>query len=576
MSDQILNPGEVLDGFRVEALIGAGATAVVYRAEQLSLGRPVALKVLSRELSGDGAFRERFRREGKHLARLEHPNIVPVHGAGERDGLLYLAMRMVEGTNLASLILAEKVDAEQTVAILGPIAAALDAAHAEGLVHRDVKPQNILITARGHPYLADFGVAKGSNTHSLTATGRFVGTVNYASPEQIAGAPLTAASDVYALTAVLYHCLTGEVPYVRESDEAIMQAHLHDPPPALPRGEGQDGGLSAAIACGMAKSPDVRYVHARDLLTAASRAVGRMSEARRRAIPAFPVRARRTARRAAASAGPTAAGLTAADRRRPEEPAVPLATAATRSRRRLIVGALGILLPVLVVAGYLALSVNSPNASTRRRATLDVSAAVSGLIPSRRRLSDLHTHDMRSLASVELGLAGADTQSASLLGAASPRKGDSATPHLIASLRAEAARMSALARDIRRHDASGYSRLLAGVPALEWDLMATLGSYRTLGSTLPALPAIAVHSLAPPPHRHPSRPHRRQGHAPASASTLASASAPSPAPATETPTVSSPAPSTSSPAPTGEQAAPAPSHAGRQEYGPTVIAPPQE
>src|SRR6185312_6453669 len=155
-------------------------------------------------LTSDLVFRERFRREGTHAAALEHPNIIPVYDSGEQDGQLYLAMRLVEGTNLAELIQTRGLTADQTIEVLRPIASALDTAHAAGLVHRDVKPQNVLITSHGHPYLADFGVAKGSNTYGLTATGGFIGSVNYASPEQIKGFTLTDASDVYALTAVLF------------------------------------------------------------------------------------------------------------------------------------------------------------------------------------------------------------------------------------------------------------------------------------------------------------------------------------------------------------------------------------
>jgi serine/threonine protein kinase len=283
----LLRPGETIGGYRVVDVIGIGGMAIVYRAEQISLGRPVALKVLSSRLTSDESFRERFRREGTHAAALEHTNIVPVYDSGEEDGHLYLAMRLVEGTNLAELIQTRGLTADQTVDLLQPIASALDTAHAAGLIHRDVKPQNILITAHGHPYLADFGVAKGSNTHGLTATGGFVGSVNYASPEQIKGLTLTPASDVYALTAVLYQCLTGRVPYPRETDAGVMHAHLHAPPPTLPRVTRADSDFHTVLARGMAKDPGSRYGHAGDLMTAAALAVGRMPNSRRTSIPAF-------------------------------------------------------------------------------------------------------------------------------------------------------------------------------------------------------------------------------------------------------------------------------------------------
>jgi serine/threonine protein kinase len=287
----LLRPGDTIGGFRVDDVIGIGGMAIVYRAEQVSLGRPVALKVLSTKLTSDTTFRERFRREGTHAAALEHPNIVPVYDSGEQDGHLYLAMRLVEGTNLAELIHTRGLTADQTIEILRPIASALDTAHAAGLIHRDVKPQNILITAQGHPYLADFGVAKGSNTAGLTATGGFVGSINYASPEQIKGLTLTPASDVYALTAVLYQCLTGDVPFPRETDAGIMHAHLNEPPPTLPTVAGANSDFHTVLARGMAKDAGARYSHAGDLINAAALSVGRLPSKTRTSVPAFPRRA---------------------------------------------------------------------------------------------------------------------------------------------------------------------------------------------------------------------------------------------------------------------------------------------
>jgi serine/threonine protein kinase len=284
----LLRAGDVVGGFRIDDVIGIGGMAIVYRAEQVSLGRPVALKVLSSKLTSDPIFRERFRREGTHAATLEHPNIVPVYDSGEQDGLLYLAMRLVEGTNLAELVQTRGVTADQTIETLRPIASALDTAHAAGLIHRDIKPQNILITPQGHPYLADFGVAKGSNTYGLTATGGFVGSVNYASPEQIKGLTLSPASDVYALTAVLYQCLTGHVPYPRETDAGIMHAHLHEPPPTLPPIAGANSDFHTVLARGMAKDAGARYGHAGDLINAAGLSVSRLPSHMRKRVPAFP------------------------------------------------------------------------------------------------------------------------------------------------------------------------------------------------------------------------------------------------------------------------------------------------
>ncbi len=328
----VLRSGEIIGGFRVEDVIGVGGMAIVYRAEQISLGRAVALKVLSSRLTRDQTFRERFRREGTHAASLEHPNIVPVYDSGEEQGLLYLAMRLVEGTNLAELIQTRGLTADQTIELLRPIASALDTAHAAGLIHRDVKPQNVLITSSGHPYLADFGVAKGSNTYGLTATGGFVGSVNYAAPEQINGMTLTPSSDVYALTAVLYQCLTGEVPYPRETDAGVMQAHLTSPPPTLPAVNGVDSDFHTVFARGMAKDPGSRYGHAGDLLNAAALCVGRLPSSMRAAVPAFPPPEARAPKRAEATEVVDAripvapvpdASPTTADRRRPAVEAPP-------------------------------------------------------------------------------------------------------------------------------------------------------------------------------------------------------------------------------------------------------------
>src|SRR6185312_12272963 len=192
-------------------------------------------------------------------------------------------------TNLAELIQTRGLTADQTIEVLRPIASARETAHAAGLVHRDVKRQNVLITSHGHPDLADFGVAKGSNTYGRTATGGSIGSVNYASPEQIKGLTLTAASDVYALTAVLFQCLTGRVPYERESDAAVMHAHLTEPPPTLAAVAGADSDFHTVFARGMAKDPGARYGHAGDLINAAGLSVGRLPSVVRKAVPAFRV-----------------------------------------------------------------------------------------------------------------------------------------------------------------------------------------------------------------------------------------------------------------------------------------------
>jgi serine/threonine protein kinase len=288
MSISILTTGESLGGFRIIDVIGLGGMAIVYRAEQVSLGRRVALKVLAPQLTGDEAFRERFRREGRSVAALDHPHILDVFDSGEADGQLFLAMRLVEGETLGDRMSAVGLSAAQTSNVLTAIASALDCAHDAGVVHRDVKPQNILLGVGGHPYLADFGVAKAAEGGlGLTATGGFVGSVNYAAPEQIRGERVTAASDIYSLTAVLFQCLTGRVPYPRDTDVSVMHAHLNEPPPTLRDHTPAAPALDRVLARGMAKEPEQRYPTAGALLTDALAALGDLSAAQRTVTPAF-------------------------------------------------------------------------------------------------------------------------------------------------------------------------------------------------------------------------------------------------------------------------------------------------
>src|SRR4051794_12591244 len=238
---------------------------VVYRATQLSLNRLVALKVLPSELSEDRGFRERFRREGQLQAAIDHPHIVTVYEAGDSDHGLFIAMRVVQGPTLKDLVGGGRLDPARAVTLLSQVADALDAAHEKGLIHRDVKPQNILIDARDQAYLADFGLTRGADaTEGPTETGQFVGTLDYVSPEQARGEGATAASDIYALTGVLYESLTGEVPYPRSSEPAVMFAHLSDPPPKpTERRPDLPAAIDDVIARGMAKKAAERPPNAR-------------------------------------------------------------------------------------------------------------------------------------------------------------------------------------------------------------------------------------------------------------------------------------------------------------------------
>ncbi|MEU3495754.1 serine/threonine-protein kinase [Kitasatospora cineracea] len=260
--------GRTLAGYRLEHVLGRGGMAVVYRAEDLRLGRTVAVKLLAPELARNETFRQRFVRESHVAASLDHPNIVPVYDAGEVEGVLYLAMRYVRGRDLRALLDREgPLTSAQTVRIAVQVASALDAAHAHDLVHRDVKPGNVLIaegTDPDHPehaYLTDFGLTKKSlSLTGLTSVGQFVGTLDYVAPEQISGKPVDGRCDVYSLGCVVFEMLTGGPPYRRDDDLALLWAHLNDPPPDV-REQRADlpAGVGAALRRAMAKRPGERY-----------------------------------------------------------------------------------------------------------------------------------------------------------------------------------------------------------------------------------------------------------------------------------------------------------------------------
>jgi serine/threonine-protein kinase len=268
--------GRVLAGQRIEAVAGRGGMGVVYRARDIELDRVVAVKVIAPGLADDPGFRRRFIGESRTAASLDHPNVIPIYRAGEEDGVLFQVMRFVDGSDLRRLLAdTGPLDAERAVRILTQVASALDGAHAGGLVHRDVKPANILLGAKDHVYLTDFGLSKRTAGSDDTRTAQLVGTVNYVAPEQIRGQPLDLRADIYALGAVLFQMLTGRVPFPAESDEAKMWAHLSEKPPSatavrpeLPRG------LDDVIRRAMAKEPRDRFPTAGELATAASGALG--------------------------------------------------------------------------------------------------------------------------------------------------------------------------------------------------------------------------------------------------------------------------------------------------------------
>jgi serine/threonine protein kinase len=266
--------GERLGNYRLESVLGRGGMGVVYRAEQTSLGRTVAVKVIAPALSQDPMLRSRFKREAQLAASLDHPNVLPIYEADEANGLLYIAMRYVDGVDLGEMIRERhRLSAHEAAATVMQIAGALDAAHSRGLVHRDVKPANVLLAGEitDVAYLTDFGLTKHVGAVSgPTQSGQFVGTPDYAAPEQIKGHAVNAATDVYALGCVLHEALTGTVPFPRESNVAKMYAHISDPPPRpSDLADGVSPALDEVVARALSKEPGDRHPSAGDLGRAA-------------------------------------------------------------------------------------------------------------------------------------------------------------------------------------------------------------------------------------------------------------------------------------------------------------------
>jgi len=298
--------GDEVAGYRLRAVLGRGGMSVVYEAESPRLGSVVALKVLAPELATNDVFRARFLQESRVAAALNHPNVIPIHDMGSHGELLYIAMRYVSGSDLRTVLKSgNRISPGQALLLLGQAARALDAAHRRGLVHRDVKPANILIEHGAdeddpdHVYLADFGITKHVTSRSgLTATGEFVGTIDYIAPEQIRDRTVDGRADVYSLGCVLYECLTGRVPFVKDLDAAVIWAHVEEMPtmPSAIRPE-LPPGVDDVFARALAKDPDDRYQTCRELVGAAGAAFAGPS-ARPQTVLAYPRSS------SAASAGP--------------------------------------------------------------------------------------------------------------------------------------------------------------------------------------------------------------------------------------------------------------------------------
>jgi serine/threonine protein kinase len=342
-------------GFRVEALLGRGGMAYVYLAHDMQLGRKVALKVLSPELAANRQFQLRFHRESRLLASLDHPNIVPVYQAGEADGVLYIAMRYVEGSDLSALLDREgPLDPPVALKVLTQVSAALEAAHRAGLVHRDIKPDNVLISgeasthAVGHVYLTDFGLTKQiSSLSNLTTVGNVMGTMQYLAPEQISGKPVEVRTDIYSLGGLAFRCLTGLPPFEHDDRAALLWAHLSEaPPPVSECRPGLPEEVDDVIWTAMAKAPEDRYASAGEFANALTAALDTAPATVVAALPHLP--------------DPAQAEAAAEPRPAPTAASQPMVAGSGppsgRSRRPWLLALLGALVVAALVVGVVVLT----------------------------------------------------------------------------------------------------------------------------------------------------------------------------------------------------------------------------
>jgi serine/threonine protein kinase, bacterial len=292
--------GRRLGNYRIDGVLGKGGMSVMYRATDVRLGRKVALKVIGEHLGADAEFRERFVDEARNTSAIDHANVVPLYDFGEIDGMHYIAMRLVDGADLASLIADGPIAPDRALKLLDQVADALDSLHSRGLVHLDVKPANVLVTsresAREHVYVADFGLTRRGATGHRTRGGDFLGSPTYAAPEHLRGEPLDGRTDQYALACVLFACLTGNPPFQGDVP-AVIKGHLAGEPPSVSRSAGLPPAIDDVIRRGMAKNPAERYDSCVELISAARKAVGAGTTAE---LPPQPASA------AGAPAGPPA------------------------------------------------------------------------------------------------------------------------------------------------------------------------------------------------------------------------------------------------------------------------------
>jgi serine/threonine-protein kinase len=359
-----LSAGDEFAGYRIERRLGRGGMGIIYLAIELGLERSVALKLIAPEAAADEVFARRFAEESRIAASIEHPNVVPIYAAGEEDGVPWIAMRFVPGSDLQRRVAREgRLQPADAVSLIAQVGNGLDAIHAAGLVHRDVKPANVLLSGEAgseHAYLTDFGVARNVATQSgLTQTGRFVGTLDYVAPEQISGEPVDARVDVYALGCLLFKLLTGDVPFPREGEAARLYAHLHDPPPAPSLfAPAVPMALDDVVVRAMSKPPRDRYLSAGDLGRAAQAALsGTAVSIPERTVATGAAATREREVLGEPSSAETAKIIPEGGFLRSREPGprdvetakLPDDPAAERSRRPLLIGA-GLMALVLVAA----------------------------------------------------------------------------------------------------------------------------------------------------------------------------------------------------------------------------------
>jgi serine/threonine-protein kinase len=360
--------------YRLNRLLGQGGMGEVYEAHDTTKDRTVALKILPEELSRDDGFRTRFQRESRAAAMLEEPHVIPIHDWGEIDGNLYIDMRLVRGEDLHELLQRGPLEPERAVGIIRQIAAALEAAHAQGLIHRDVKPQNILITAaEDFAYLIDFGIAENRGDTRLTVAGSAIGSFAYMAPERFEDRPTTPAVDTYSLAGVLYEALTGQPPFKVGSMEQVIAAHLSSPPPqpsaVNPR---LPAGFDEVIARGMAKDPDDRYGSPGALGRAAQRALGAPSSGPSTGPNAYTQAAPTYAAAGAASgnSGPTRAAWQGGQQHSPSSPHSSISQGRPWLLPAVIIAAAALILGGIgVVIGLLARQNSAPPATSTSPST---------------------------------------------------------------------------------------------------------------------------------------------------------------------------------------------------------------